>query len=183
MQQPRETKVAFEAARLGIQSILLVALSAELLLDGPRPRPHSRIFDRDLVRDGVWSDARPALDEVQVLARAKHVGFRTEVGHVDDEGIALAMAARVAEPLADAGRQVGGPVHDDIALPALPLTDVVEHRDAARRLHDPPEAASGAAKLRQPARQAANCQRTVLRTIVVIHTPGVVARRGFRAAR
>jgi len=29
------------------------------------------------------------------------------------------------------------------------LTDVVEHRDAARRLHDPPETAGGAAKLRQ----------------------------------
>src|SRR6202043_4012860 len=52
MQQPRETKVAFEAARLGIQSVLLVALSAELLLDGPRPRPHGLIFDRDLVREG-----------------------------------------------------------------------------------------------------------------------------------
>jgi hypothetical protein len=42
------------------------------------------------------------------------------------------------------------PVHDDIALPPLALTDVVEHRDAARALHDTAEVADTAAKLRQP---------------------------------
>src|SRR5260370_41718246 len=103
MQQPRETKVAFEAARPGIQSILLVALSAELLLDGPRPRPHGWIFDRDLVREGPWPGARPALDQMQVLARSKHVGFRTEVGHGDPKRVALPLASRVAEPLPPSG--------------------------------------------------------------------------------
>src|SRR5258708_35093686 len=93
------------------------------------------------------------------------------------------MAARVAEPLTDGGRQVGAAVHDNVSLPSLPLTHVVEHRDAARRLHDPAETAGGAAKLRQSAGQAALPQRTVLRAIVAIYTCGDVARRSFRAAR
>src|SRR5260370_4801471 len=171
MQQPRETKVAFEAARLGIQSVLLVALSGELLLDGPRPRPHGRIFDRDLVREGLWSGARPALNQVQVLARSEHIGFRTEAGHVDHKRVALPIAARVAEPLPDARRQVGAPVHDDVALPPLALIHVVEDRDAAGRLHDAAEAtAEEAAELGQPAVQAAVCHTIVLRTVTAIKT-------------
>ena len=91
---------------------------------------------------------------MQILARALKIGLRTEVRHVDDEGIALPVAARVAIPLADAGRQMRASVHDDVALPPLSLTHVVEHRDAARRLHDPPEAAdwppnSGSPAVRQ----------------------------------
>ena len=35
---------------------------------------------------------------------------------------------------------MGAAVHHDVALPALALTNVVEHRDSAGRLHDPPEA-------------------------------------------
>src|SRR5262249_13106105 len=183
MQQSGQTEVAFEAARLGIQSVLLVALLGELLLDGPRPRPHRRIFDRDLVCEGLWPGARPPLNQMQVLARALIVGFRSEVGDVDDEGFALPMAARVAEPLTDVGWQVRASVHDDVALPPLSLTDVVEHRDTARRLHDPAETASGAAELRQSAGQAPHRQRTVLRTIVAIQTPGVVARRSLGPSR
>src|SRR5947208_8199596 len=155
MHQPRETIVAFEAARLGIKPVLFIALPRELLLDGPRPRPHGRIFDRDLVGEGLWPCARPALNQVQVLARSKDIGFRTEVGHVDHKRVALPMAARVAEPLTDVGRQMGASVHDDVALPSLPLTHVVEDRDAARGLHDPAETAGVAAKYERPAGQAA----------------------------
>src|SRR5438876_4462201 len=146
MQQPWETIVAFDAARLGINSVLLLALPRELLPDGPRTRPHRRVFDRDLVGEGLWPGAHPALNQVQVLARSKYIGFRTEVGHVDHKRVALPTAARVAVPLTDVGRQVGAPVHDDVPLPPLSLTHVVEDRDAARRLHDPAEAAGGAAK-------------------------------------
>src|SRR5260221_6842623 len=92
------------------RAVLLVALSAELLLDGPWPRPHGWIFDRDLVREGLWPGARPVLNQVQVLARPLEIGFRTEVGHVDHKRVALPMAARVAEPLADVSR---------LPLPAL----------------------------------------------------------------
>src|ERR1700730_7541027 len=91
------------------------------------------------------------------------------------------MAARVAIPLADVSRQIGAPVHDDIPLPTLPLTHVIEHRDAAGRLDDPAEApAECGSKLGQPARQAALRQTAVLRTVIAIHAPGVVARRKLR---
>src|SRR5262245_9477233 len=80
MQQPRETIVAFDAARLGIDTVLLVALLREFLFESPRPRPHSRIFDCDLVGEGLWTGTGPALDKVEVLARSKNIGFRTEVG-------------------------------------------------------------------------------------------------------
>src|SRR6266478_8462691 len=180
MQQPRQAIVSFDAAWLVINSVLLLALFRELLLDGPRPRPHGRIFDRDHVREGLWPGARPALNKVQVLARPQEIGFRAEVGHVDHKRVALPMAARVAEPLTDARRQVGAPVHDDVALPPLALIHVVEDRDAAGRLHDAAEAAAEeAAELGQPAMQAAVCQPIVLWTIAAIEThkvAGVVAR-------
>src|SRR5215469_1327812 len=45
MQQPREAKVSFGAARLVIEPVLLVALPGELLPDAPGPGPHRGIFD------------------------------------------------------------------------------------------------------------------------------------------
>src|SRR6516225_385998 len=44
MKQPRQTEVSFDAARLGIDPVLLVVLPGELLLGGPRFRPNSRIL-------------------------------------------------------------------------------------------------------------------------------------------
>src|SRR5262249_43809324 len=121
---------------------------------------------------------------MQVLACAPIIGFRTEIRHVDYEGITLPMAARVAKPLADVSRQMGAPVHDNISLPALPLTHVIEHRDAARRLHDPAKApAECGSKLGQPARQAALRQTAVVRTIIAVHAHGGVARRKVYASR
>src|SRR5262245_16888960 len=118
MQQPRQAEVSFDAARLVINSVLLLALPGELLLDRPRPRPHGRIFYRDNVRKRLWPGARPALDQVQVFARALEIGFGTEVRHVDHKRVALPTAARVAVPLADVSGQVRAAVHDDVALPA-----------------------------------------------------------------
>src|SRR5215831_8583568 len=69
MQKSRESVVAFNAAWFGINPVLLVALLAQLLLDGPRPHPHRRILDRDLVGERRRPGARPALYEVQVLPR------------------------------------------------------------------------------------------------------------------
>src|SRR5467141_3493988 len=46
-QQRRERIVSFDAARLVIRFVLLVALFGELLFDSPWPRPHGRILDRD----------------------------------------------------------------------------------------------------------------------------------------
>src|SRR5882672_11864704 len=167
MQQPRQAIVSFEAARLVINSVLSIALLGELLFDGPRTRPHRRIFDRDGVFERVRPGPRPTLDQMQILARALKIGLRTEVRHVDDEAIALPVAARVAVPLANVGRQMRASVHDDVALPPLALAHVVEHRDAVWRLHDTPEA--DAAELRKAPGQAALPQRGVLRTVMTIH--------------
>src|ERR1700731_3039774 len=129
-QQPREGIVSLVAARLVINSVRLPALLDELLRDLPWRRPHGRILDGDHVFEGVRPDPRPALDKVQVLARALKIGLRTEVGYVDDEGAALPVPTRIAVPLADAGRQMGAPIHHDVPLPPLSLTHVVEHGDA-----------------------------------------------------
>src|SRR2546428_1172757 len=168
-QQPREAIVSLDAARLVINSVVVVALLGELLLDRPRPRPHRRIFDRHRVLESGWARPRPALDQVQVLARALKIRFRTEIPDVDHERIALPMATRVAKPLADAGRQVRASGHDDVPLPPLALTHVVEHRDAARCLHNSAEApAERGSKLGQSAGQAAVIRPVVLRTIIAI---------------
>src|SRR6266404_3121452 len=183
-QQPRKAIISFDAARLVINSVRLIALLGEFLLYGPGLSPHGRIFDGHDVFKRGRGGPRPALGEVQVLARAPIVGLRTEIRHVNDEGAALPMAAGVAKPLADASRQMGAPVHDDIALPALPLTDVVEYRDAAWRLHDAAEAAAECGpELGQPARQAALRQPAVLRTVIAVHALGVVARWKVGASR
>src|SRR5262249_28839115 len=149
---PRQAVVSLDAARLVIDPVLLVALAGELLLHRPWPGPDSRVFDQDFVREGLWPGPRPALDEVQGLARSEHVGLGAEIGHIDHERIAFPPAARVAKPLPDTGRQVRTSVHDDVALPALTLVHIVENRDAARRLHDATKtAAEQAAELGQTA--------------------------------
>src|SRR5258708_16019203 len=137
-----KAEVSFNAAWLVINSVFLVALPGELLLDGPRTRPHCRIFDSDDVFQRARGGPRPALDKMQVLARAPIIGLRTEVRHVDHERIALPVAARVAIPLADAGRQMRAAVHDDASLPSLALTHVVGNRDAPRCLPAPSAAAA-----------------------------------------
>src|SRR6478736_7222190 len=45
--QPRKTIVSFVAARLVIDSVLLLALLGEFLADGPWPGPHRWILDGD----------------------------------------------------------------------------------------------------------------------------------------
>src|SRR6266850_6204127 len=76
-------------------------------------------------------------------------------------------------------------VHDDVALPALALTNVVEHCDAARRLHDAAKAAAEiGAEFGEPAGQTTLRRRSVLRTVMAIHSPGgVVAGSSFRTPR
>src|ERR1700674_690378 len=135
-QQRRKGIVSFNATRLVIRFVFLVALFGELLFNGPWPRPHGRIFDCDHVLERGWPGPRPALDEVQVLTGALKIGFLTEVRDIDHECVALPVATRIAKPLADVAGQVRTSVHDDVPLPPLPLTYVVEHRNTAGCLHD-----------------------------------------------
>src|SRR5262245_61572175 len=85
---------------------------------------------------------------------------------------------------------MGTPIHDDVALPALALADVVEHRDAARRLHDAAEADAIAdrAKIAElwhssPTHQTPHRQGGVLRVVIAIDGRGVVARGRIRIPR
>ena len=94
-QQPRKAVVSFDAAWLGINSVVLVALLGELLADGPRLGPLGRIFEGNDIFKRGRAGPRPALHQMQVFARPLKIGFRTEVGYVDDEGIALPTAPRV----------------------------------------------------------------------------------------
>src|SRR5215475_8972914 len=100
MEQAREAKVSFDTARLDIKPILLLTLPGEFLYHGPWSRPYCRILDGDPVFERGRASSCPALDEVQILARALKISFRREVRHVDHECIALPMATRVAVPLA-----------------------------------------------------------------------------------
>src|SRR5262249_19763666 len=119
-----------------------------------RLSPHRRIFHGDDIFERGWPGARPALDKVQVFARPLKICLRAEVCHVDDERIALPVTSRVTVPLADVGRPVRTAAHDDVALPSLALTYMVEGRVAARRSPDPAKAAARPPDPRQPAGQA-----------------------------
>src|ERR1700686_1607113 len=121
MNYPRETIVSLNAARLVIKSVILVALPGELLLGGPRPRPHGRIISCHGVFERRRSGPCPTLHQMQVLPRPLEIGLGTEVRHVDHERIALPVAARVAIPLADIGRQMEAPVPGNITFPLAPV--------------------------------------------------------------
>src|SRR4051812_41731481 len=119
---------------------------------------------------------------MQILASAQHVSLGAEVGDIDDERIALEAAARIAIPLTNACRQMRPPLHHDVALPALALADIVVHRDAARRLHNAPEAAAiGGAKLRQPESEAAIRQGAIFRAVMAGGSGGGFGRGGVVA--
>src|SRR6516162_3731647 len=68
VQQPWQAKISFIAARLVINSVLLIALPREVYLRGPGPSPDRGILDGDRVFERGRAGAGPALDEVQVLA-------------------------------------------------------------------------------------------------------------------
>ncbi len=73
--QPRGGIVPFNAARLVINSVLLLVLPAEILLYRPWPRPHGWIFDSDDVFECVRPGARPALQQVQIFPRTLVIGL------------------------------------------------------------------------------------------------------------
>src|SRR5690348_14993714 len=182
LHQGGQSIISFDATRLVINPVFLIALLGELLLDGPRTSPHGRVFDGDLVLQRLGSGARPTLDEMQVVARAQEIGFGAEVRNINDESIAVPVAARIAVPLADACGKMWASVHNDVALPALALTDVIKHGDAAGRLHNAAEAAAvGCSEFGQAASEATVRQGAIFRIIVAIHARGIVARRRIRA--
>src|SRR5262245_23984433 len=104
----------------------------------------------------MWPDrilrARDGSCDRDVVTRASRRALRNGSSLRDPKtsvfGLKLVTSITRVSPSqwANVGRQVGASVHDDVALPALALPDVVEDRDAARGLHDPAETAGVAAK-------------------------------------
>src|SRR5262249_4835298 len=89
VQQSRQTMVSFVAARLRIDSVLLVALQDKVLLRCPRPHPYRRILDGDSIFERVRTGPGPPLHEMPILARSQEIGLRTEVRHIDHQGVPL----------------------------------------------------------------------------------------------
>ena len=181
--RPGRPIVSFDAARLGIDPVLLVALPRELLLHGPRPRPHRRILDGHHIFERVG----PVRVQRSTRCRFSREPWKSVLGLkfvTSTTSVSPSQWPRESPiPLADVGRQMRAAVHHDVALPALALADVVEHRDAAGRLHDAAEAAGRGAELGQPEGQAAVRQRAVLRTVMAVHARRVVARRKLGESR
>src|SRR5205807_3378956 len=75
-----EAVISFPAARLDIDAVLFIALLGEVLSHSPGPHPHAGIFDGDRIGERLWPGARPAFDEMQILARAAILGLGAEIG-------------------------------------------------------------------------------------------------------
>src|SRR5262245_57494330 len=75
----------------------------------PRPGPHPRIFHRELVENRVFVGPRDSFTHVQFLVSLERSAV-FEIGGVDDQGVTLPMADRVAHPLADVLGQMWTPV-------------------------------------------------------------------------
>ena len=121
---------------------------------------------------------------MQIFARALVIGLWAEIRNVDDQRIAFPMTAGIAVPLPDIRRRMWTAVHDDIALPALTLTDVIKHRDAAGCLDDAAKAsAEGGTEFGQAAGQAAFREGNILRIVVAIIPSGDITRRWCLAQR
>src|SRR5215469_6990163 len=69
LQHRRKRIVAFDAARLVIDAVRLLALLGELLAHRPRPRPHGGVLDGHDILERAGAHARPALDQMHVLPR------------------------------------------------------------------------------------------------------------------
>src|SRR3989442_15998130 len=102
---------------------------------------------------------------MQVLAGPLEGRLGGEIGHIDDQRIALPAATRIPPPLPDVRRQMRPVGHGDNALPPLPLTRIVENRNGPGRLHNLQEKTSGAAKIGQDGRHTTLAQASVLWTV------------------
>src|SRR5262245_39742849 len=76
------------------------------VLAGPRCCPCIRVFHYEAIEQRLCVKPREALDDVQILCRSSEPGLVCEIRRVYDERVAFPAADRVAEPLADALREV-----------------------------------------------------------------------------
>ena len=103
---------ALDAGELEMLEVLIENAAVEVS-DGPRPSVVLGIVDGGLVLKIVGIDGRNPLDDVNCVAmqvrRLVHPGARHLIGHVDDQGVAVPLPARIALPQVDAGATCGRP--------------------------------------------------------------------------
>src|SRR2546426_5629585 len=99
----------------------------------PGFRPGCWILECDFVIDRVGIETREALDHMQAAGRTSEVRLVGEIRRIDDQCVAVPMAARVAEVLADALVQMRTPVQrDDSSF----MNHFVENDHAIGTLHN-----------------------------------------------
>src|SRR5439155_9215766 len=96
-----------------------------------RLRPRCWIADCVLVEKLTRSDARESLDDMHVRVRVAKRCLVVELHRLDDEHIALPMAARTSRPLRE--RQMRTAVQGD---DACIVDHLVQERDITRSLED-----------------------------------------------
>src|SRR5437762_2979031 len=118
------------------QPEVLLCMAVEDHAHLPRPREDFRILDGRLVIDVIRIAERIALDDVQRVTvevpGTIEPGLVVEIGHVDDERVAIPASAGIAHPPIELPLDVWR-IHEDVADGVRVL---VEHRDLRRRLHD-----------------------------------------------
>ena len=94
---------------------LVDGLRAALQRQRRRPRrgPGGGVGERHLVVEGVGAGQGEPLDEMEALGGSAVVAVLREVAGLDDQGVAVPAAARVAVPLADGVGEMGAPVEGD----------------------------------------------------------------------
>ena len=177
-EQRRQPVVPLVAPRLVVDPVLPVALPRQLLADRPRRHPRRRILDRHLVFERVLVEARVAFDQAPVRARFAEGELGREVGGLDDQGVALPAAARIAVPQTDPGRRMAA-AQVDGALVSLALPGVVADGDGVLALHD----AAEPVQVGRAPRHAPVAQALILRAEVAVHAAGVVEGNDVEPAR
>src|ERR1700680_2273186 len=162
-----------------VDLVFLIGLLFQRLHCRPRTRPCGRIFDSYRVLKPILAYAFEALDHVSVLTRAQIIRLGREVRNVDDQRVALPMAARIPLIGPDARRQVLAAVDRNCADETLPLERVHYDADLSWRLHDAIERV----QMRQLPGQTALLQSTVFRTVSAIEAVDVIEGRRFEKQR
>ena len=95
-------------ARVLEHAVAVVALERQL--ERPRRSPRLGILDGEPQHEPVVVDARVALRDLELVAVPRLTDVRAvrELRRLDDERVAVEMAARVADPLFDAVPKAGG---------------------------------------------------------------------------
>src|SRR5262245_30060323 len=99
----------------------------------PRTRERGRVVHGELVQQRVLVDASETLDEMELVVSPAKTGPAVEVRRVDDERVALPLAARIAQPRPHAGRDVRTAVQRND--PRV-VNHLVGDDDVARHLKD-----------------------------------------------